>query len=157
MKTHHLSQDQFIKADLDTVWNFFSSPRNLNKITPPDMNFDIIDMGGSEQMFKGQIIKYNVSPFPLLRLKWITEIVDVVPKKSFVDTQRKGPFKMWHHQHTFRQVADGVEMTDHVSYSIPFGFLGSVINKLIVQKRVNYIFEFRRKQIESIFSIGNRH
>jgi len=152
MKVYHLSQDQFIKADLDTVWSFFSSPRNLNKITPPDMDFKIVDMGGSEQMFEGQIIKYSVSPFPFLSLKWVTEIVDVVPKKSFVDTQKKGPFKMWHHQHTFCPVTDGVQMSDQVSYSIPFGFLGSAINKLIIQKRVTNIFKFRKKQVESIFS-----
>lgn len=115
------------------------------------MNFDIIDMGGSEQMFKGQIIKYSVSPFPFLRLNWVTEIVDVVPKKSFVDSQKHGPFKMWRHQHSFNQVGDGVEMSDHVSYSVAFGFLGNVISEFIIQKRVSYIFEFRRNQIESIF------
>jgi ligand-binding SRPBCC domain-containing protein len=153
MKSYHLSQNQFIKADLDTVWSFFSSPRNLNKITPSDMNFDIIDIGGSEQMFKGQTIKYSVCPFPFLRLNWVSEIVDVVPKKSFVDTQKKGPFKMWHHQHSFYQVGSGVEMSDHVTYSVGFGFLGRVISKWIIQKRVNYIFEFRKKQIESIFPI----
>jgi ligand-binding SRPBCC domain-containing protein len=115
------------------------------------MNFEIIDMGGTEEMQKGQLIKYRVSPFPFLRVKWTTEIGDVEPKKFFSDNQVKGPFAKWYHQHTFRPTADGIEMTDHVTYSVPFGFIGELVNKLVVQGRVRQIFEYRRKQIETIF------
>jgi ligand-binding SRPBCC domain-containing protein len=148
---HHFKQTQIINADIDTVWRFFSSPRNLNKITPPDMNFELTDLGGSEDMSKGQLIKYNVSPFPFLRVKWITEITDVDAKRFFADNQKKGPFTMWHHQHLFTPIDGGVEMTDHVSYSIPFGFLGIAVNKLLVEKRVHHIFDHRRKQVEILF------
>jgi len=151
MKTYHFKQTQIVNADIDTVWSFFSSPRNLNKITPPEMNFEIVDMGGTEEMQKGQIIRYKVSPFSLHRVLWTTEIVDVDLKKFFVDSQKVGPFAMWRHEHTFTSIADHVKMTDHVVYSMPFGFIGRLINKLVVQDRVNKIFEYRRKEIESIF------
>src|SRR5579885_3302342 len=116
MKTYHFQQTQIVNADLDTVWSFFSSPRNLSKITPTSMNFEITDMGGTEEMHQGQVIKYKVSPFPFLRVSWTTEIGEVEPKKKFVDNQIRGPFSIWHHEHTFVPVVGGVEMTDHVTY-----------------------------------------
>ena len=150
MKIYNFKQTQIIPSDIDTVWNFFSSPLNLNKITPPNMNFKIVDMGGSE-MQKGQRIKYKVSPFPFLRVTWITGIADVDAKRFFADTQIKGPFTMWYHQHNFAPVTGGIEMTDHVSYSIPLGLIGIFANDLFVQHRVCKIFEYRRQQIELLF------
>src|SRR4051812_13043469 len=108
MKIHHFHQKQFIKSDIDRIWDFFSSPRNLNEITPPSMNFEIIDISGPEKMFDGQIIKYKVSPFPFVRVTWVTEITEVDPKIFFADKQAKGPFTLWHHEHKFTEVDGGV-------------------------------------------------
>jgi ligand-binding SRPBCC domain-containing protein len=151
MKTFHFTQTQIVKADIDTVWSFFSSPRNLSNITPPSMNFEIIDIGSTEEMENGQLIKYKVSPFPFLRVSWVTEINHIQPKKFFADNQIKGPFAMWYHEHTFTPIAGGVEMKDHVTYSIPLGFIGVLVNKLIVRHRVQKIFDYRKKRIELIF------
>jgi ligand-binding SRPBCC domain-containing protein len=152
MKIYHIKQTQFIPADLETVWSFFSTPKNLDKITPQDMNFVMTHMSGSEKMYTGQLISYFVSPFPLLRLRWVTEIKHVADQKYFVDEQKFGPFALWYHQHFFTAKDGGVEMTDEVSYAIPFGILGRLANHLFVRQRVNYIFEFRRKRVEELFT-----
>lgn len=151
MKIYRFYQKQFIKADLDHVWDFFSSPHNLNEITPPFMNFEILEITGSEKMFNGQRIKYKVSPFPFVRLKWVTEIIDIKPGSSFADNQLKGPFSLWHHEHYFKKADGGVEMEDHVSYAIPFGIIGRIANGIAVRKQVERIFEYRRKKIDMIF------
>lgn len=150
MLIHQFEQKQLINGDIDTVWSFFASAKNLTTITPADMNFKIIE-GGSDEIYKGQLIKYKVSPFPFLRLTWVTEIVAVDKKRFFADDQKKGPFAMWYHQHLFSTVPGGVEMKDHVCYSIPFGKIGRRVGTSIVTQRVQNIFDYRRKQIEIIF------
>lgn len=151
MKTYQFDQTQFIKSDIETVWSFFSSPKNLIKITPLDMNFKIVEISGSEEIHKGQLIKYKVSPFPFLRVSWVTEITDLERQRFFEDAQREGPFKEWVHRHYFSPEAGGVWMRDQVSYSMPFGFIGTLANELIIRDRVLQIFEHRRRQIELIF------
>lgn len=151
MKIYNIKQTQFIPADPETVWSFFSTPKNLDKITPQDMNFVMTHMTGSEEMYTGQLISYFVSPFPLLRLRWVTEIKHVAHQKYFVDEQKFGPFALWYHQHFFTAKDGGVEMTDEVSYAIPLGVFGRLANYLFVRRRVNYIFEFRRKRVEELF------
>ena len=151
MKIYNIRQTQFIPAEMETVWNFFSTPKNLDKITPADMNFRMTHITGSEKMYTGQLIFYFVSPFPLLRLRWVTEIKHVAHQKYFVDEQKIGPFALWYHQHFFTAKEGGVEMTDEVSYAIPLGILGRLANYLFVRQRVNYIFEYRRKQVEVLF------
>jgi ligand-binding SRPBCC domain-containing protein len=153
MKVYHFKQKQFVPSDIDTVWNFFSSPKNLSKITPPDMNFVISNITGPDTMYSGQLIAYKVSPFPLVRVNWITEIKNVEYKKYFIDEQKDGPFNMWYHQHFFTEKNGGVEMCDEISYAIPFGLLGRLANQILVKRQVNSIFEYRQKKIEAIFPI----
>jgi ligand-binding SRPBCC domain-containing protein len=152
MKVYTINQKQFIKADLDTVWGFFSTPANLDKITPAHMKFVTLHMTGGEKMYAGQLISYKVSPFPFLRLRWTTEIRQVVDKKLFIDQQKLGPFALWYHQHFFESKDSGVEMTDEVVYALPFGWLGRLTNWLVVANDVKKIFEFRRQAVESIFN-----
>lgn len=152
MKIYHFKQRQFVKADIDNVWDFFSSPKNLNEITPPFMNFEILDVSGSEKMFNGQQITYKVSPFPFFRVKWVTEITDVAPKTFFADKQKKGPFSLWHHEHKFTEKDGGVEMEDHVMYAVPFWFLGQIVNTLAVRRQVQQIFDYRRERVEKLFN-----
>jgi ligand-binding SRPBCC domain-containing protein len=153
MKVYHYKQVQHIPASLDTVWEFFSTPKNLNNITPPDMNFVTTYITGGEKMYEGQLISYRVSPFPLVRLRWTTEIKNVSEKKFFIDEQRFGPFALWYHQHFFYEKENGVEMIDEVSYAIPLGFLGRIVNALVVGKRVEGIFAFRKRAVEKIFPL----
>src|SRR5689334_14639772 len=142
MKVYHFKQSQFIRADLDTVWDFFSSPTNLNAITPPEMNLEILEITGSKKMHAGQLISYKVSPFPLVRVRWVTEIKHVEPKKNFTDDQKAGPFALWYHQHFFSELDNGVLMIDEVSYAIPFGILGRIVNWMFVENQVKSIFNY---------------
>lgn len=147
---YQLIEKTFIKSDIQTVWDFFSSPKNLKKITPAHMGFDIIT-GGEGQMYPGHIISYKVKPLFGIPMLWVTEITHVSEKEFFVDEQRIGPYKMWHHEHHFVQVDGGVEMTDIVSYALPFGLLGTLAHKLLVRRQVESIFKFRQKVITRYF------
>lgn len=133
---------QYLNISLSEAWDFFSSPGNLSKITPPHMGF-IITSGIPEKMYSGQIITYKVSPFPGIKTNWVTEITHVSEGQFFVDEQRFGPYRMWHHEHHFKIQDQGVLMTDRVSYKLPFGFLGRIAHVVFVKKQLTNIFAFR--------------
>ena len=102
-------------------------------------------------MYAGQIINYKVSVFPLLRLRWVTEITHVQEPDYFTDEQRFGPYILWHHKHHFKHVSGGVEMRDEVDYALPFGFLGRLAHWLFVGREVNGIFDHREAVLENYF------
>lgn len=147
---YQLIEKTFIKANIKTVWDFFSAPKNLKEITPAHMGFDIV-AGGEGKMYPGQIIAYKVKPLFGIPMLWVTEITHVSDQKFFVDEQRIGPYKMWHHEHHFVQVDGGVEMTDIVSYALPFGWLGQIVHTLLVRGKVEAIFKYRQKVITRYF------
>ncbi|MBN2357533.1 SRPBCC family protein [candidate division KSB1 bacterium] len=148
---HHLHREQLLSAAIDQVWAFFSDPRNLNEITPPEMRFEIITPLSGE-MYEGQIIEYRIELIKGFKTKWLTEITHVVPGRYFVDEQRIGPYKFWHHQHTFIPEAQGVRMVDHVTYAAGYGVFGSLATKLWIKKKLNTIFDYRQSIIEKIFA-----
>ena len=150
MHIYRLECEQLIKAPIGQVWDFFSSPANLGKITPARMNFRIVKMEG-DRMFAGQRIEYRVSVLPLVRLTWVTEITEVEDQTMFVDEQRKGPYALWKHRHTFEQTPEGVMMRDVVEYAIPLGLLGRLANWLLVENQVRGIFRFRFQAVERLF------
>ena len=145
-----LEVQQFINSSLDEAWNFFSSPGNLSKITPQHMGFQITS-GEPAKMYPGQIITYRVSPFPGITTNWVTEITHVSEGRFFVDEQRFGPYRMWHHEHHFENRDNGVLMTDRVSYKLPFGVLGRMAHFLFVRKQLNQIFAFRKEYLDRMF------
>ena len=147
---YQLKRTQFVKTDLATCWDFFSSPNNLNKITPKEMGFDVLTEG-VENMYEGLMIEYKVRPLLNIPLRWITEITHVTHQQYFVDEQRKGPYKIWHHEHHFKEVQGGVEMTDIVSYELPFGILGKMVHPLVVKKKLDQIFAYRFKIVDELF------
>ena len=143
---------QQLPIGLSEAWDFFSSPKNLVKITPSHMKFKITSEI-PDQMFPGEIITYKVAPVPGIFVNWVTEITHVEQNKSFVDEQRFGPYGMWHHEHHFEERDGGVFMTDRVSYKIPFGFLGHLAQKLFVKSQLKGIFEFREQAQVMMFGI----
>jgi ligand-binding SRPBCC domain-containing protein len=147
---HCLHRVQMIPSAIEKVWEFFSSPHNLNIITPPDMNFEII-AGGETKMYEGQIIEYRVEFIRGVRSPWLTEIAHVRANAYFVDEQRMGPYRFWYHEHRFEACADGVKMTDQVTYALPFGLLGEMVHAAWVRDRLNSIFDFRVRKIEELF------
>ena len=119
------------------------------------MNFRILSNTGSGKMYPGQMITYNVSPVLGIPLFWMTEITHVKEGEYFIDEQRFGPYALWHHEHRFKAINGGVEMTDIVSYKLPLGPLGSLAYHLFVKKEVEQIFNYRYKVLEERF--GKRH
>lgn len=115
------------------------------------MNFEILSQSGGEKMHEGQIIRYKVTVLPFVRLTWVTEITGVTEGKSFTDEQRKGPYRLWRHTHTFHEVPGGVEMTDVVEYSIPLGLFGRLAHWLFVEREVNRIFDYRFTVLQTYF------
>jgi ligand-binding SRPBCC domain-containing protein len=151
MAVHSIKTVQKIPASLNEVWDFFSSPANLQTITPGYMKFKIISKHSSAKMYAGQIIEYKVNPLPGIPLYWMTEITQVQDGEYFIDEQRRGPYSLWHHQHHFKEIEGGVEMTDIVHYKNPLGFIGEMANVLFVRKKLRNIFAFRFKKTEELF------
>ena len=147
---HQFIRKQFVKTDSQTCWDFFSSPANLKRITPSYMGFDV-KTEVPTQMYEGLIIAYTVKPLLGIPVEWVTEITHVKDKSFFVDEQRKGPYTMWHHEHHFKEVEGGVEMTDIVSYIIPLGFLGKLVEPFLVKPKLEEIFAYRFKIVEEVF------
>jgi ligand-binding SRPBCC domain-containing protein len=152
MKIYTLKRTQILPISLTEAWSFFSSPKNLAKITPTHMGFKILYISGGDKAYAGQIIRYHINVLPIIRVNWVTEITHVSEEKYFIDEQRFGPYALWHHQHHFRQVENGVEMTDEVNYAIPLGILGRLAHWLFVGREVNRIFEYRYDVLEKFFN-----
>ena len=150
-KVYSLKTLQTIPATLCEAWEYFSRPDNLKDITPAALGFVIRSKHHGEKMYAGQIIEYTVKPLFGIPLYWMTEITHVVEGKYFVDEQRFGPYSLWHHQHHFREVSGGVEMTDIVHYKVPYLFLGDIANTVVVRNQLKKIFDFRFKTIEDKF------
>lgn len=141
---------QTLPIPIDTAWDFFSDPRNLSRITPKSMNFVIVS-AVPEKITKGLFIEYRVSPLFGIPLKWLTEITEVDEKKMFVDEQRKGPYKRWHHLHLFREVSGGVEMEDVLDYELKIPGLRRLMNNFIVGPQISAIFSYREKTLKEMF------
>jgi ligand-binding SRPBCC domain-containing protein len=147
---HVLEHEQVLPIPLEEAWDFFSSPRNLDAITPPDLGFRI-ESCRSERMHEGQIITYKVKVAPGIWVPWVTEIKAVDEGRAFVDEQRFGPYKFWHHRHSFEAVEGGVRMGDLVHYALPFGPIGGMAHALFVRRKVEWIFRFRREVLAQRF------
>ena len=151
MAVYSIRKVQRLPVSLQEAWDFFSSPANLQTITPAGMGFNIISKHHGEKMYAGQLIEYKVRPVLNIPVYWMTEITHVVDQKYFVDEQRYGPYAMWHHQHHFTEVEGGVEMIDLVHYKIPYWFIGDIANSLFVEKKLNEIFDYRKQKVEELF------
>ncbi len=147
---HQLFRQTTVKGSLDDVWEFFSSPRNLSKITPPDMGFEIKTEHLPDDISEGMHIEYKVRPAFRIPTTWVSEISSVDEKHFFVDRQKHGPYRTWEHSHVFEEVEDGVLMTDHVLYELPGGSIGEVASSW-VENRLNHIFDFRENAIKEVF------
>ena len=147
---HHLYQEQFLPIPIADAWDFFSTPRNLDEITPQELGFKIVYQPG-DKMYEGQIIEYRVMVVPGIWLPWVTEIKTVREGESFVDEQRFGPYKFWHHRHTFEEKDGGTLMRDLVHYALPLWPFGEIGHNIFVKPKLESIFGFRREILEKRF------
>ncbi len=150
-KVYSFKTVQVIPCTMQTAWDFFSSPANLPKMTPDNLGFKIISKYHGDKMYAGQVIEYIVKPLLGIPMYWMTEITQVSDHQYFIDEQRFGPYSLWHHQHHFKEVANGVEMTDIVHYKIPFWIFGDIAQLLFVKKMLQQIFGFRYKKVVELF------
>ena len=151
MGIHVLTHTQIIPASLEECWAFFSDPRNLRKITPPELDFRVrSDLPA--KVHSGMMIEYQVRPLFGIPLTWLTEITHVEELRYFVDEQRIGPYALWHHEHWFRAIDGGrTEVRDRVHYIIPLGLLGEMIRPFLVEPQLQKIFRFRHEAVERLF------
>lgn len=147
MAIYTLQRKQFLPISLKEAWDFFSSPKNLQAITPSYMGFQILS-GADKSMYPGQIIEYTVRPVLGIPMYWMTEITQVRDMEFFIDEQRSGPYKLWHHQHFFKEVEGGVEMEDIVHYQLPLSILGTCAHALFVKRQLASIFDYRYEVLD---------
>lgn len=151
MSVFQLKREQYFNQSPEELWAFISNPRNLKEITPDYMGFDITSDDLPEQMYEGMIVSYKVSPLLGIKNTWVTEITHVRDLSYFVDEQRVGPYKLWHHQHLLEATENGTLMKDIVTYQPPFGVLGKIANSLIIKNKLKEIFDYRHQAMECLF------
>lgn len=160
MKIHRLSRTQQLPIDLDAAWRYFWTPLNLQQMTPEFLHFRLTSEV-PPTIHPGLILTYSIAAIAGIPMTWVTEIKHVVGPSDtrdgvcqFVDEQRLGPFRFWHHLHRFTPNADGVRMEDIVHYVMPWGWLGESVHQLFIRHRLRQIFEFRRNYLDGLFREG---
>ena len=152
MTVHHLCAEQFVPRSKDEVFAFFSRPENLGRITPADMRFELTSADRS--MRAGLRLAYRLRPLLFISTAWVSEITRYDAPDAFVDVQVRGPYARWEHTHTFdaARIGDvtGTRITDSITYELPFGPLGDLLNALVVRRRLAAIFAHRRRAIERL-------
>ncbi|MEY2752566.1 MAG: SRPBCC family protein [Schleiferiaceae bacterium] len=147
---YRIERTQVLPISLEEAWAFFSSPKNLAKITPKELGF-VVHGNVPEVMYPGLFIEYTVSPLLGIPMRWVTEITHVREGSYFVDEQRVGPYAIWHHEHFFESVPGGVKMTDVVHYKVPLGILGNLVHPWLVRPKLEQIFSYRWAANERMF------
>jgi ligand-binding SRPBCC domain-containing protein len=150
MLLERLERVQTLPATLAESWAFYGRPENLARITPPWLDFRLVWPPAPEPLHTGMIIRYTIRPLLGIPLSWVTEITHCREPLLFVDEQRFGPYRFWHHQHHFREVPGGVEVRDLVHYRLPFGPLGEIASGL-VRRKLAAIFDYRREAAREVF------
>jgi len=149
---HRLYREQVATGHPGAIWDFFASPHNLDTLTPSSLSFRIVG-DVAPRMFPGQLIEYRIGVLPGVTTRWLTEITHVREGEYFVDEQRIGPYRLWHHEHHFRALPDGlgVRMTDLVTYEVGWGPLGDAVHALWIRRQLATIFDFRTRKVAEVF------
>ena len=145
-RTHLLTRTTHVPLPREEVFAFFAEAENLGRITPPELDFSIAR--APDEMVQGAIIEYRLALFGI-PFGWRTESSRWEPPRLFVDEQRKGPYRVWHHTHTFEEEDGGTRVDDAVRYALPLYPLGEVAHP-IVRWQLDRIFDFRQKAIREL-------
>jgi ligand-binding SRPBCC domain-containing protein len=151
MAVYYYKTEQFLPIDANRSWDFFSSAKNLSLITPPQMDFKILTSLNNKEIYEGMLIDYTVKPLLGVKMNWKTEICSVEKPYYFTDRQLKGPYKVWEHTHTFIEKDNGILVKDEVKYELPFGIIGQLMHSLVVRKKIENIFLYRKKVLIKMF------
>jgi len=146
----HVHAEQVLPAPLASVFPFFADAHNLERLTPAILRFHVLTPGPIE-MRPGAMIDYRlrVRGVPI---RWRTEILEWSPPRRFTDVQRRGPYALWHHTHTFEDLGGRTRCTDLVRYRPPGGPLAGLLNALAVRRDVESIFRYRMARLAAIFA-----
>lgn len=144
MKTYRLTREQFVPLDIDTVFAFFADAHNLERLTPPWLQFRILRHGPIE-LEAGSTIDYALKLHGV-PVRWRSEITGWQPPHRFIDEQREGPYRRWVHTHTFVPMGEGTLVTDEVDYAVPGPEL---VARLFVQPDLDRIFDYRSRQLNA--------
>lgn len=150
MKIHTFTTEQWLPTPIDDVFAFFADARNLEILTPPWLHFQILSED-LDVVRQGMEIEYRIR-WRWIPLRWLTEITDWQPPYRFVDTQRRGPYRQWIHEHTFEEVHGGTLVKDEIDYAIPGWILEPLVHRWVVGPDVAKIFEYRQEQMLRQFS-----
>ncbi|MEA3186710.1 MAG: hypothetical protein QOD99_540 [Chthoniobacter sp.] len=155
MAIHTFERTQVVATTLAECWSFFSNPRNLSRITPPALDFRVLSVLPAK-IHAGLLIQYRVRPLFGFAITWLTEIAHVATPHYFVDDQRTGPYRLWHHEHFFAELeGSNVEIRDRVTYALPFGPFGDLLHRPVVRPQLEAIFAYREKAVVEIFEAGS--
>lgn len=149
---HTLREVTQVPASLESVFDFFNRPENLEKLTPCFLKFRVLTPVPLA-MHNGAIFDYRIRLLGI-PIRWTSIIAQYDPPHSFVDIQLRGPYSFWHHKHSFVQRGGGVEVTDEVHYDVGYFFMGKMLNALMIKHQLQLIFSYRKKAIQDLF--GNR-
>jgi ligand-binding SRPBCC domain-containing protein len=143
MKIYHLYRSQHLSLTIEEAWQFFSSPYNLNDITP-DFFHVTVTSKVPEKIYAGLMISYRMKAVFGIPMDWLSEVSHCDEPKRFVYEQRIGPFKFWSHEVCLTEHATGIVLEDIMSYAMPLGFIGRIINEVLIAGKLERIFDNRR-------------
>jgi len=144
-----LQREQWVAAPIENVFAFFSDAANLESLTPPWLRFRIVTPTPIE-MRPGARIEYRID-WRVVPIRWQTEIVEWSPPRRFVDVQLRGPYRQWHHTHSFTSKDGGTLVEDVVRYSLPLGIVGRIAHYVAVRRDVERVFDYRVARIAELF------
>ena len=148
MRTHRLEREQRLDHPIDQVFEFFSRASNLEQITPAWLSFAVLTPEPIE-MHVGALIEYRLRVHRV-PLRWVSRIEEWEPGRGFADRQLRGPYRLWHHRHTFEPADGGTIVRDQVDYALPFGRLGELAHPLFVSRDIESIFEYRHQAVDRL-------
>jgi ligand-binding SRPBCC domain-containing protein len=148
MRTYLLEREQWLPRPIEEVFHFFSRPENLQVITPPWLDFRMVET--PQVLQAGSLIRYRLR-WRGLPIRWTTEISEWNPPNRFVDREVSGPFAMWNHEHWFVERDCGTTMRDRVTYALPLGVVGRVAQRMFVGRDLDALFDFRAETMRRLF------
>jgi ligand-binding SRPBCC domain-containing protein len=151
MAEHLLERSQLVPTPLEQTFDFFADPRSLEAITPPWLHFRILD--APDRLRRGSLLRYSLRLFRI-PIRWTTEITAWDPPHGFTDTQLRGPYRLWLHEHLLEDVGTGTRVTDRVRYRVPLGPAGRAANRLLVRGWLDEIFDYRARRLAERLTRG---
>ncbi len=149
MAEHLLERSQVVPSPLEDTYDFFANPRNLETITPGWLHFRIVE--APERLERGSLLRYRLRLFGI-PIGWRTEITEWNPPRGFTDTQLRGPYRVWVHEHRLESAGTGTLVCDRIRYGVPLGPLGRVLNRLFVRRWLARIFDFRARRMAELLT-----